>query len=138
MKIDQIFDPILEHHDRSIPEDSGPYLAFTPIQRLKEYKTVRIGIGRQQGHSFYISRNAGPKDLIICHSELEAEMMSLRCKVYNVNGCSEIYTCGRISHIPDKGFRNIWVDDASYVSEVFLTDLYQRFAGKCRRVILVH
>lgn len=144
MKMDTLFDPVLDAHDIYMKNEgqcARERGIFPPEKFMKEYGTVHVGFGRQNGASSYIARSANERDLIFTHSRHDLETMKKRTEGFGICGCFDIRALADMSRTVElddqKTFRNIWVDDASYAKPEELEFLYNTFSERTERFILV-
>ena len=142
IKLDTVYDPVLKAHSEYLDriKQTVHWPTRDEIGRLREYGTVRIGFGRQNGHSCYIARMATSRDMIICKDRYHVDTFSGRTACFGVSGCTNIATISQvISAKPDTllPVDAVWVDDASYIKTKDMDALYKTLAGYCRRIILI-
>jgi hypothetical protein len=137
VKLDLIFDPILAAHADFLKSDQmRHYDEMSPEFVLRDVKTVRISVGRQRGHSSYIARTARPGDLILTKDKTSMGTMILRTRPFSVCGCHDVIVIQDSVEL-DRNFKNVWIDDASYVSPDLMTKIWDHFADKCDRIIMI-
>lgn len=107
-------------------------MCLSSVMFAHQYKTVRISLGRQMGHSTYIEREAQEGDLI-CVRTREDQIKFERTKgdVISVQSLGAIWSdCLR-----EGG--TIWIDNANYIARDVRNSIYTKFADRADQFVLL-
>lgn len=89
---------------------------------MSEHCTIRFNVGRQVGKTEYIKRNCGPEDLIIILKNAYKRMF-LECPVDRRDIVSIRQYLNNITYYKIKPYKNIWIDEFTFVNDVINGDL---------------
>ena len=95
------------------------------FQYIKEFRTIHINTGRQQGKSSYIKEHAKPWDVVITHSPDVNEYKIKNIKAYNGANINSLIDKRNYFGIPTYTRfipRTIWIDEPTLLSSRYNMD----------------
>ena len=137
-KIDYLIDPIIEFGLEAAEVANRRDQYYHNYDFAREFQTVAIKLPRQCGKSWYIARSCKRSDVIICSNERLIKSMSDRVSLFHMDSMPHIITPRNVfvgSKV--KTYHTVWIDDASYVSEEHLRQIYEAYAGWAVQFVLI-
>lgn len=111
------------------------YASMSPEHYAREFKTVRVDVGRQIGKTSYLTRTAVDGDVI-----LVGKASFVRPLTSNLDVQVHVVSINVVDTYPTsilKMHHTVWVDDASRISQEKLDMMYAAFASRAFQFVLL-
>jgi hypothetical protein len=138
-RLENIFYSMIEFNDL-LQERTSMSDSLSAVEFAREYQTIRYNPGRQCGKTTLLAKTATSSDFVITNTSNQAQEIIKKIAFFSPSyapGPVKSYRDELSKEVVERDIDTMWVDDASLLSPDIIKAIYEKYAGKCKRFILL-